>query len=45
MIRKWHDQKEKPTPKTEVGKTKLTNESGTYTKKTYRKPNERLFSH
>ena len=39
MIRKWHNQKEIPTPKTEVGKK----QSGTYTKQTYRKRNEQLF--
>ena len=43
MIRKWRNQKEIPTPKTEVG-TKLNLQSGTNTKKTYRKPGEQPFS-
>ena len=41
MIKKWHNQKEILTPKTKVGKINL--QSGTYTKRTYRKPNEQQF--
>ena len=42
MIRKRHYQIKNPTPKTEVGKTKLTNEY--LNLKTYRKPSGQLFS-
>ena len=42
MIRKWCNQKEITTAKTEVGKTKLTYSTGTYTEKTYSKPSEQL---
>ena len=42
MIRKQPIQKEIPTPKTEI-KKKLNWQSGTYTKKAYRKPSEQLF--
>ena len=41
MIRKRRNQKEIPTPKTEVGKTKLTIRY--LYLKTYRKPSEQLF--
>ena len=39
MIRKWRNQIENPSPKTEVKRTKLT-VLGSYTKGTYRKPSE-----
>ena len=42
MIRKWCNQKENPTPNTEV-KKRLNKQLGIYTKKTYRKPSEQLF--
>ena len=41
MIRKWRNQKQLPTQKTEVGK--LNKQSSTSIKKTYRKPSEQLF--
>ena len=42
MIRKRHNHKEMPSSKTEMEK-KTNLQSGTYTKKTYRKPSEQLF--
>ena len=42
MIRKRRNQKDIPTPNTEVGK-KLNWQLGTYTKKTYCKPSGQLF--
>ena len=42
-IRKRRNQKKIPTPKTEVGE-KPNQQSGTYIMKTYRNPNEQLFS-
>ena len=40
MIRKWRNQKEILTPKTEVGRSKMT---VIYNEITYRKPNEQIF--
>ena len=37
------DQEKAPTPKTKMGK-KTNQQSGTYTMKTFSKPNEQLFS-
>ena len=43
MIKKWHNQKEIPTPKTEDGKLSKNWQSGSYTKGKYCKPSEQLF--
>ena len=43
MIRKWRNQKETPTPYTEMGKQFKMQRTRCYTKKTYLKMGEKLF--